>query len=92
MHDLEYAKQLLQYAIQVRASRRRDQEHGHGGPATLTNIAGDLNELASVVQGGHALAYSLGNQDVSCFGRRFLAINRGQALALDSHRCRYLRK
>jgi P-type conjugative transfer protein TrbJ len=64
MHDLEYAKQLLQYAIQVEHLAEEIKNTEHGGPATLTNIAGDLNQLASVVQGGQALAYSLGNQDV----------------------------
>ena len=64
MHDLEYAKQLLQYAIQVQHLADAIKNTAHGGPATLTNIANDLNQLASVVQGGRALAYSLGNQDV----------------------------
>jgi len=64
MHDLEYAKQLLQYAIQVQHLADAIKNTAHGGPATLTNIAGDLNQLANVVQGGRALAYSLGNQDV----------------------------
>ena len=64
MHDLEYAKQLLQYAIQVQHLADALKNTAHGGAASLTNIAGDLNELASVVQGGRALAYSLGNQDV----------------------------
>ena len=64
MHDLEYAKQLLQYAIQVQHLADALKNTAHGGAASLTNIAGDLNELANVVQGGRALAYSLGNQDV----------------------------
>jgi P-type conjugative transfer protein TrbJ len=64
MHDLEYAKQLLQYAIQVEHLADAIKNTAHGGPATLTNIANDLNQLAGVVQGGRALAYSLGNQDV----------------------------
>jgi len=37
----------------------------HGGPAALSNISGDLAQLAAVVQGGQALAYSLGGQDVA---------------------------
>jgi P-type conjugative transfer protein TrbJ len=65
MHDLEYAKQLLQYAIQVQHLADAIKNTAHGGPATLTNIANDLNQLAGVVQGGRALAYSLGNQDVA---------------------------
>ena len=65
MHDLEYAKQLLQYAIQVEHLADAIKNTTHGGPATLTNIANDLNQLAGVVQGGRALAYSLGNQDVA---------------------------
>jgi P-type conjugative transfer protein TrbJ len=64
MHDLEYAKQLLQYAIQVQHLADAIKNTAHGGPATLTNIANDLNQLAGVVQGGRALAYSLGNQDM----------------------------
>jgi P-type conjugative transfer protein TrbJ len=64
MHDLEYAKQLLQYAIQVQHLADALKNTAHGGAAALTNIAGDLNQLANVVQGGRALAYSLGNQDV----------------------------
>ena len=64
MHDLEYAKQLLQYAIQVEQLADAIKNTTHGGPATLTNVASDLGMLANVVQGGQALAYSLGNQDV----------------------------
>ena len=64
MHDLEYAKQILQYAIQVQQLADALKNTAHGGAAALTNIAGDLSQLANVVQGGRALAYSLGNQDV----------------------------
>jgi len=64
MHDLEYAKQLLQYAIQAQQLADAIVNTAHGGPATLTNVAADLGMLANVVQGGRALAYSLGNQDV----------------------------
>jgi P-type conjugative transfer protein TrbJ len=64
MHDLEYAKQLLQYAIQVEQLADAVKNTTHGGPATLTNVAADIGMLANVVQGGQALAYSLGNQDV----------------------------
>jgi P-type conjugative transfer protein TrbJ len=64
MHDLEYAKQLLQYAIQVEQLADAIKNTTHGGPGTLTNVAADLGMLANVVQGGQALAYSLGNQDV----------------------------
>ena len=63
MHDLEYAKQLLQYAIQVEQLADAVKNTTHGGPATLTNVAADIGMLANVVQGGQALAYSLGNQD-----------------------------
>ena len=62
--DLEYAKQVLQYAIQAQQLANAVLNTAHGGPATLTNVAADLNQLATVVQGGRALAYSLGNQDV----------------------------
>src|SRR5271154_4873731 len=64
MHDLEYAKQLLQYAIQVQHLADALKNTAHGGPAALTSIAADLGMLAAVVQGGRALAYSLGNDDV----------------------------
>ncbi|HTU44788.1 MAG TPA: hypothetical protein VMF91_06990 [Bryobacteraceae bacterium] len=64
MHNLEYAKQLLQYAIQVQQLADAIRNTAHGGPASLTSIAGDLNQLANVVQGGSALAYSLAGQDV----------------------------
>lgn len=64
MHNLEYAKQLLQYAIQVQQLADALKNTAHGGPAALTNISGDLSMLANVVQGGQALAYSLGGQDV----------------------------
>jgi type IV secretion system protein TrbJ len=63
LHDLEYAKQLLQYAIQVQQLADAIKNTTHGGPAALTNVANDLNQLANVVQGGQALAYSLGGQD-----------------------------
>jgi P-type conjugative transfer protein TrbJ len=64
MHDLEYAKQILQYALQVQQLADAVRNTAHGGPASLSNVAGDLNQLANVVQGGQALAYSLGGQDV----------------------------
>lgn len=64
MHDLEYARQILQYAIQVQHLADAIRNTAHGGPMTLTNIANDIGQLANVVQGGRALAYSLGNQDV----------------------------
>lgn len=64
MQQLEYAKQLLQYAIQVQQLSDAVKNTLHGGPAALTNVSGDLAQLASVVQGGQALAYSLANQDV----------------------------
>ena len=64
MHDLEYAKQILQYAIQVQQLADAIRNTAHGGPASLNNISMDLNQLANVVQGGRALAYSLGGQDV----------------------------
>ena len=52
MHDLEYAKQILQYALQVQQLADAIKNTAHGGPAALSNVAGDLNQLASVVQGG----------------------------------------
>jgi P-type conjugative transfer protein TrbJ len=64
MHNLEYAKQILQYAIQVQQLADAIANSAHGGAASLTNVAADLNQLAAVVQGGQALAYSLGGQDV----------------------------
>jgi type IV secretion system protein TrbJ len=64
MHDLAYAKQLLQYAIQVQQLADAIKNTAHGGPAALNNVTADLNQLANVVQGGRALAYSLGAQDV----------------------------
>ncbi len=64
MHDLEYAKQLLQYAIQVQQLADALKNTLHGGPASLTSIAADLGMLAAVVQGGRALAWSLANDDV----------------------------
>jgi P-type conjugative transfer protein TrbJ len=64
MHDLEYAKQLLQYAIQVQHLADAIKNTAHGGPATLSNISVDLGLLANVVQGGRAIAYSLSGQDV----------------------------
>src|ERR1700693_6377188 len=42
MHDLEYAKQLLQYAIQVQQLADALKNTLHGGPASLTSIASDL--------------------------------------------------
>jgi len=64
LHNLEYAKQILQYAIQVQQLADAIKNTKHGGPASLTAIAADLGMLAAVVQGGRALAYSLGNDDV----------------------------
>ena len=64
MHDLEYAKQLLQYAIQVQQLADALKNTLHGGPASLTSIAADVGMLAAVVQGGRALAWSLANDDV----------------------------
>jgi P-type conjugative transfer protein TrbJ len=64
MHNLEYAKQLLQYAIQVQQLADAIKNTTHGGPAALSNVSADLSLLANAVQGGQAIAYSLGNQDV----------------------------
>ena len=64
MQNLEYAKQILQYAVQVQQLADMIRNTTHGGPMALSNVAMDLNQLASVVQGGRALAYSLGGQDV----------------------------
>src|SRR5215831_2569697 len=64
MHDLEYAKQLLQYAIQVQQLADALKNTLHGGSVSLTSIAADLGMLAAVVQGGRALAWSLANDDV----------------------------
>lgn len=64
MHDLEYAKQILQYATQVQQLADAIKNTTHGGSAALTNAAGDLAQLANVVKGGQALAYSLGGQDL----------------------------
>jgi len=64
MHDLEYAKQLLQYAIQVQQLADALENTLHGGPASLTSVAADLGMLAAVVRGGRALAWSLANDDV----------------------------
>ena len=64
MHELEYAKQLLQYAIQVQQLADALKNTLHGGPASLTSIAVDLGMLAAVVQGGRALAWSLADDDV----------------------------
>lgn len=64
MHDLEYAKQILQYAAQVQQLADMIRNTAHGGPMTLTNVAMDLNQLANAVQGGRALAYSLAGEDV----------------------------
>jgi P-type conjugative transfer protein TrbJ len=68
--SLQYAKQLLQYAIQVQQIADALMNSAHRGPVSLTNIAADLGQLASVVQGGRAIAYSLGNQDV-VFGQTY---------------------
>ena len=62
--DLAYAKQLLQYAIQVQQLADAIRNTAHGGPAALGNVAADLGQLANAVQGGRALAYSLAAQDV----------------------------
>ena len=64
LHNLEYAKQILQYAIQVQQLADAIKNTKHGGAASLTAIVADLGMLAAVVQGGRALAYSLGNDDV----------------------------
>lgn len=61
---MEYAKQLLQYAIQVQQLADAIKNTAHGGPAALSNISMDLGLLANVVQGGRAIAYSLAGQDV----------------------------
>ena len=68
MHDLEYAKQIVQYAIQVQQLADAIKNTVHGGPTSLNNISADLNQLANVVQGGRALAYSLGKQDLAFRG------------------------
>ena len=63
IQDLERAQMVLQYAVELQQLADMIKNTIHGGPATLTNVSMDLNQLANVVQGGYALAYSLGNQD-----------------------------
>ena len=65
MQQLEYAKQVLQYAIQAQQLADAVKNTLHGGPASLRNISADLTQLANVVQGGQALAYSLAGQDAA---------------------------
>jgi P-type conjugative transfer protein TrbJ len=50
------ANELNMYADMLRNSRTL-------GHQTFGSIAADINALAQVVQGGQALAYSLGNLD-----------------------------
>jgi P-type conjugative transfer protein TrbJ len=61
---LQKAELILQYQQQVQMVADMIFNSTKAGGASLTNIAGDLNTLAAVVQGGQALAYSLGDQDV----------------------------
>ena len=70
MHNLEYAKQLLQYAIQVQHLADAVKNTAHGGPAALSNVSADINRLSAAVQGGRAIAYSMANQDAA-FRRTF---------------------
>ncbi len=90
MHDLEYAKQILQYAVQVQQLADAIKNSTHGGPTALSNAAGDLTQLANVVQGGQALAYSLGGQDV-VFRTTFPGYQQllGSAPALGTYQSRY---
>ncbi|HEX4231722.1 MAG TPA: P-type conjugative transfer protein TrbJ [Bryobacteraceae bacterium] len=90
MHDLEYAKQLLQYAIQVQQLADAIKNTAHGGAAALNYTSADLAQLANVVQGGQALAYSLGNQDV-VFRTTFPGYQpvSGAAPAVGSYQSRY---
>ena len=67
-HNLEYAKQLLQYANQVQHLADALKNTAHGGPAALSNVSGDLTQLSAVVQGGRAIAYSMANQDAAFRG------------------------
>src|SRR5436305_4946419 len=59
-----HAEQVLQYGILVEQLADLVYNSTKGGAASMTSIAADLAGLASAVQGGRALAYSLGNQDV----------------------------
>jgi P-type conjugative transfer protein TrbJ len=61
---LQKAELILQYQQQVLMVADMIFNSTKAGGASLTNISGDLNALAGVVQGGRALAYSLGDQDV----------------------------
>src|SRR6185312_13468506 len=63
LHQLEYARQILQYGIQAQQLADAVKNTLHGRPASLGNISADLSQLANVVQGGQALAYSLVGQD-----------------------------
>jgi type IV secretion system protein TrbJ len=63
IQDLQRAEQVLQYGVELQQLANMIQNTLHRGQATLTNVSMDLNQLANVVQGGQALAYSLGNQD-----------------------------
>jgi P-type conjugative transfer protein TrbJ len=59
-----HAEQVLQYGILVQQLADLIYNSTKGRAASMTNIAADVGALASAVQGGRALAYSLGNQDV----------------------------
>jgi P-type conjugative transfer protein TrbJ len=61
---LQKVELVLQYQQQVQMVADMILNSTKAGPASLTNISGDLTTLAAVVQGSQALAYSLGNQDV----------------------------
>src|SRR5580658_8001721 len=75
MHNLEYAKQLLQYAIQVQQLADAIRNTAHGGPAALTNVAGDLNQLAKWFRVARRSPI-LWVTRMSCSGRRIRDIKR----------------
>jgi P-type conjugative transfer protein TrbJ len=92
LHQLEYARQILQYGIQAQQLADAVKNTLHGGPASLSNISADLSQLANVVQGGQALAYSLAGQD-AVFRRTFPGYRSAVGLppALGTYQSNYAR-
>lgn len=60
---LQYIREGVQLAYEIRMYADMLQNSHRFGGQTFGSIAADINGLANIVQGGQALAYSLGNLD-----------------------------
>ena len=91
MHDLEYAKQILQYAIQVQQLADAIKNSAHGGPAALSNIGRRSGSVGKRGPGWASTGVFARWAKMWYFGQLFRAISnyRVSAPALGTYQSKY---